>query len=626
MLPEDTTVFSKQEPLFESFPSFKSSQSDGTIPLSQIIHLINEGKFKEQYSGYWQTPDDQKLAYRNSFLPCIRVGGQSDPKTKIASLLQYYNNSVAFKLTGIRGKPLESLTNDELTYGLIHTLNKDEFVLLVCTNMADPSDQLQRDRYAEELKHFLQERHGLLTEAIKPLSPTSFCWPDEKQHHVNPAARQWGTTSSFVHVNILPASESSSDTLTLKDKMDQALIQEVENEMDQLLVPNQPLPASAILNQVSSSEKPPISSTDSLARSLAAEQRIKSTATKPIVFRPPLISRAEVGIIKRNTVNIIQGSYGSHKSRLAELFAALMLSIDQSNDPQFLGFKRAALERFCVCYMDTERNMDEEMPAAIQSINRNAGYPLEDIPEHFRFTSIKGEKRKDRLEAVKVFICYLRTQSDLHLFCLIDVVTDAIGNFNNPEDAMELFDFLGNLCDDFNATFLLVIHQNPGTEKARGHAGTEAMNKAVTALQIGIEKDARGNDTEMIKLRYLKLRHSKKPESLYLQFYQEFNSLRLADLETLDNHLNNRKQIALIEDMTEQLEMLLSEGPMTKGEIVENLMKYFDASNKTIRNRLGSIAKEEYRMYDSEGRPVFLDSYKDGKNEYYRLQLFKLEE
>lgn len=351
---------------------------------------------------------------------------------------------------------------------------------------------------------------------------------------------------------------------------------------------------------------------------LEREQLLSDAATKAVVFSPPLISRADTGIIGRGTINIIQGVYGSHKSRLAELLAALMLT-DRPDAPQFLNFGRATLERFCVCYIDTERNQSEELPFAIQGIKLKAGYTLADQPADFRFTSIKATDRDKRFDAIEAFISHVRESTALHLFVLIDVVTDAVGDFNDAKESMRLYDFIGNLCDRHNATFLLVIHQNPGTEKARGHTGTEAANKASTALQIGFEKDGSGNDSDLIRIRYLKLRRGKRPEPLYLQFDRDSNGLILADAASVAAHVNHRKHKADSEEVADRLVSLLSEGPLPKNEVWTILESEFKAKNATIRDRLKEIMSDSPAMFDEGGRAVALGEYKEGRNQFYKL-------
>jgi hypothetical protein len=351
---------------------------------------------------------------------------------------------------------------------------------------------------------------------------------------------------------------------------------------------------------------------------LERERALADAATKHIVFSPPLIKRLDTGVIGRGTINIIQGAYGSHKSRLAELLAALMLTTNP-NGPQFLSFERQATERFCVCYIDTERNQSEELPFAIQSMKIKAGFSITDPLADFRFTSIKAVERGHRFDAIEAFIRDVREKTSLHLFCLIDVVTDAVGDFNDAKESMRLYDFIGNLCDRHNATFLLVIHQNPGTEKARGHTGTEAANKASTVLQIGFEKDASGNDSELIRIRYLKLRLGKRPQPFYLQYSEDAKGLVLADVSQIAAHINHRKHKADTEDIADRLISLLSVGPLHKHEVWGILETEFKAKNATIRERLKTIMEEQPPMYNEEGRSIRLTDYKEGRHQFFKL-------
>lgn len=360
--------------------------------------------------------------------------------------------------------------------------------------------------------------------------------------------------------------------------------------------------------------------TDLLTSLLDREQALCQAATKEVVFSPPLISRYESGIIGRGTINIIQGAYGSHKSRMAETLAALMLTTtNDTHDPQFMDFERAAIERFCVCYIDTERNQSEELPFAVQQIKLKAGFTLADKPDSFRFTSIKHIERKHRFAAIEAFVGHVRQSTTLHLFTLIDVVTDAIGDFNDSEETMKLFDFLGNLCDKHNATFLLVIHQNPGTDKARGHTGTEAANKASSVLQIGFEKDFNGIDSDLIRLRFLKLRRGKRPEPIYLRYCDQTKGLVLADAAQIADHVNHRVQKADVQVIAERLTSLLSEGEMPKNEVWTKLMSEFKASERTIRDRLKTVIEQSIEMYDEAGRAVSLTDRTEGKNQFYQL-------
>jgi len=241
---------------------------------------------------------------------------------------------------------------------------------------------------------------------------------------------------------------------------------------------------------------------DLLDHLLNTTNRLAESAARHILASPPLVEKDDVAVVKRNTIILIQGKYGSHKSRFAELFAALFLCL--SPTPQkFLNFKKKAFEQFAVAFLDSERNVTEEFPDAIQRIRKHAGYEAFESVEDFYFTSIKDIDRKQRLKAVETYLRYVRSQTDLHLIVFIDVATDAVKSFNDDVEAMAFYDFIGRMCDQHNCTIFLVVHENPGgvEGKARGHIGTEAANKASTVLSIGLIKDGEER-TDLVRIRF----------------------------------------------------------------------------------------------------------------------------
>ncbi len=351
------------------------------------------------------------------------------------------------------------------------------------------------------------------------------------------------------------------------------------------------------------------------------EQQLADASKTTIVFSPPLVTLGEAGVIRKGTVCLLQGKAGVHKSRLAEVVTALLIKpADHQGD--YLGFAPHALSRTCVAYVDTERNVKEEFPAALQSIKRRAGYALTDEVPHFRFTSIKGIERKHRLAAVETFIQDVRQSTLLHLFVVLDVATDAVSSFNDDGEAMRLFDFIGNLCEQYDSTFLLIVHENPGggsEAKARGHVGTEALNKASTALQIGFEKDGNGNDTNLIKVRFLKLRSDQRPDPMFLQFDKPSRSLVLAHADTLATMNASRKTKAPIDEVSDFLADVLADGSIEKGDVVQRVQQKFDVGEKTARERLQEISDQNHPIMSIDGKAFRLTDKQEGRKHFYTL-------
>lgn len=367
--------------------------------------------------------------------------------------------------------------------------------------------------------------------------------------------------------------------------------------------------------------------TTHLPRLLDTSDKLIEAAAKEVAFSPALVYLDETPILWRSSINIVQGKTGVHKSRLAELFASLILS-NRGCKTDFLGFSRYNFGTgYYVAYIDTERSITEEFPYSIQQIREKAGYDKKEQPGNFFPTSIKAVARRERLDATKEWIEYVRKRMaadgvhNWQLFVVLDVVTDCVASFNRDNESMELYDYLGNLCDDYGATFLLVIHENPGSDKARGHLGTEGGHKSGAVMQVGFEKDAHNDDTDLIRLKFVKLRRAGKPKPLYLRYDTDVKGLVLADDEFIRDRLNERRlkaDIDLVRDLVENLFADATEWPQK--EIIAQITREFECSRNTAVDRLKEIVASGNGLSDMNGNACrLIEERQTGKPTVYRL-------
>ena len=359
---------------------------------------------------------------------------------------------------------------------------------------------------------------------------------------------------------------------------------------------------------------------------LDTRAKLKELKAGEIRFSDPVMKQGDNAVIFPHTINVIQGQAGVHKSRLAENICAAFLKRHDC-DSELLGYRRANFDAgHTVVYVDTERNLSEQLPYSLQSIQVKAGYQRADHPDNFEYISLLQINRKERFTTLNEYLEYVRKGTNNPLFIVLDVSTDCIEDFNKTDKSMELIDLMNMAINEHNVIFLCLIHENPKSDKARGHFGTELMNKASTVMQVAFEKDAGQNDTDLIRVKYLKCRSTARHTPFHMKYSQEAKGLVLATDGEVSGAINSRKHKASHEDMIDHLEMYLGDGgELTRIDLLDKLSKEFKASLRTVEDRIKKIIEEEAEIFNDKGEACQLKKLTREKTLYYFLspkQLF----
>ncbi len=338
----------------------------------------------------------------------------------------------------------------------------------------------------------------------------------------------------------------------------------------------------------------------------------------------PIVTWEGAPLIYPNTINIIQGQSGVHKSRLAELIVRSILSkeADYSNSLNLKGNNGLAL-----CYLDTERNIKYQFSKSIGDIERACGFTGKEKVEHFHFASFIQINRKERLIALQDYLKEIRkTEGDRQLVVVIDVISDFVQNFNDPEESMELIDFLNTMIQENNCTIVALIHENPynpaysgNSGKGRGHLGTELTNKSSLVLSLSFVK---GSYSE-IKIAFKKARGFMRCPMKYARYDNFKHTLVLVAKDETSISLDVEAKVLtaisqLFSDETskkftssefwEKIRMLSGESRRKCGELVP----------KVIKAKLGiSIGEDKfYLKSDKTGNRIeysLVSSFKEFK-------------
>lgn len=380
--------------------------------------------------------------------------------------------------------------------------------------------------------------------------------------------------------------------------------------------------------QVYTSDKEGGSSSDMMdsgLRQMLEMEKVLKDRAKNTVKPEPLITFQGNSVIIKGTINAIIGKQGSHKSRLAAGIASLMCS-DRSSIEGGIGFEKVNSSPAHVVYIDTERNTRLEFPPAIGAIQSQS--KNENVEEYFHPISVKEFPRENRLGMLKTYIEHLRKETSDHLVVVIDVITDCVNTFNDERETLNLFDYLGKLAEDNDITVIAVIHQNPGSDKARGHVGTELENKCSTAISIGYSNPgdlSRG----IITLSYRKNRHSRRLPNLLLKYHEGEQMLMILSEDEL-KVLKTGKQKADLGDVEAALLKIMPDSgkQYPQRDIVSQLIHSLGCSHNTVKKRLEAIKKKNDGKFEDEDGGVwkFSCQSKNGVKTYYTLSKIETNE
>jgi hypothetical protein len=144
-------------------------------------------------------------------------------------------------------------------------------------------------------------------------------------------------------------------------------------------------------------------------------------------------------------------------------------------------------EKNVILYFDTEQSTFD-CSLVLKRIVTAAGRR----PDDLRFFSLRKFNPKERTEIISHAI---NTIENIGLV-VIDGIRDLVSNINNEYEATAVSGHLMKWSQEQNIHIVTVLHQNKADNNARGHVGTEVINKGETVLSI--TKDERTPNISLV--------------------------------------------------------------------------------------------------------------------------------
>ncbi len=171
--------------------------------------------------------------------------------------------------------------------------------------------------------------------------------------------------------------------------------------------------------------------------------------------------------------SVIIGKAKSKKTFLTSLLVSALLRNDNTN-----SMVRGILpsDKKKVIFFDTEQSREK-----VAEIQRRI-LQLAEISktEDFIIHSLRKYSTNQRIDVIKEIIY---NTPDLGVI-IIDGIRDLVFDINNSQEAVETTGNLMKWTEELNIHCMCVIHQNKGDNNARGHLGTELVNKGETIISV----------------------------------------------------------------------------------------------------------------------------------------------
>lgn len=140
-----------------------------------------------------------------------------------------------------------------------------------------------------------------------------------------------------------------------------------------------------------------------------------------------------------------------------------------------------------VLYCDTEQEIENTARVA-RRVHYLCGWPMNEANPRFRVLWLRAEENiEDRWGKIKQAIHEVRPTA-----IFLDGIRDVIADFNDPGQSAALITECMSIATKGDCCMWCVLHENPGSDKMRGHLGTELGNKVTDTFVSTKKKTAEG--------------------------------------------------------------------------------------------------------------------------------------
>lgn len=279
--------------------------------------------------------------------------------------------------------------------------------------------------------------------------------------------------------------------------------------------------------------------------------------------------------------SLIIGKAKSRKSFFINIAVSTVLSEDVILN-QFKGVLPS--EQRTVLYFDTEQgkyHVQLALKRICEQINISE-------PTNLQVFGLRSLNPSERLKIIEYAIYNTPNLG----FVIIDGIKDLINSINDEAEATMIASKLLKWTEEKNIHIITVLHQNKSDNNARGHIGTELINKAETVLSV--TKNEQDKDISIVEAQQCR---NKEPNPFAFEINENGLPVLVEDFEIRTETKKNKFDVTDLEDFKKY--QLLTE-VFSKGES-------FTYSELRIQLQLAYKNQYQKKLGDNRAKELITD-------------------
>jgi len=231
--------------------------------------------------------------------------------------------------------------------------------------------------------------------------------------------------------------------------------------------------------------------------SLAEYDYLRITDTTPIPEPEPVLKIIGEIIAAVEDIFTISGASKSGKSA----FVSMLIGAAISDTGQIIGGLEGVevstnLDKKAVIHFDTEQARHKQQRNVKTIVNRSG---LSKCPDHYLSYNIR-QLDIDKYAEITTGICHAASErfGGIHSIW-IDGGADYIADVNDPERSNAAVKYFEELAIQYHTAVFIIVHTNPGSDKERGHFGSQCQRKSGGIIMVKSEGDNSFIEPKMLR-------------------------------------------------------------------------------------------------------------------------------